>query len=180
MKIDIEKLMKNYRYCLQENFDRDSLTVANFLEEGIQSLFDYIKELQKDINYLIEDPDNVSETCGTFKEERQVMTFEEALTLMRQGKMVTDKNGIVYRLEGKEFEYRIKKESVWNWSPHFSNDIILGEWNIYIEPGYQYLFRKKGTQAWGVLSNRYMSLEEVEKIFEDAGDKDFEFRRIEP
>lgn len=176
MKIDIDQLMKDYWYCLQENFDRDSLTVANFLEDGIQSLFDHIKELQTYIDYLIP----LSETYGTLKEERCIMTFEEALTLMRQGEMVTDKNGTIYRLVGREFEYRTEKESVWNWSANFPNGVVLGEWNTWIEPGYQFLFRKKGTQAWGVLSNRYMSLEEVEKIFEDAGDKDFEFRRIEP
>jgi len=109
------------------------------------------------------------------------MKFEEALSLMREGKTVVAPDGKPWKLEDGEFRYCLPPDSCdpgWHYPPYLRDCDVLGEWTIKEEPKYQYLFRVKGAESWGGVTGGYTSEEEALKHF--VNPEMIELRRIEP
>jgi len=112
------------------------------------------------------------------------MKFEEALALMREGKIAVDPAGQEWKLkDGKIISQTYLSEYIGNpkrqGNFYFSDECILGEWTIKEEPKYQYLVRHKGSTDWNsVTTGKFSSEEEALESFKYP--EEIEIRRVEP
>jgi len=109
------------------------------------------------------------------------MKFEEALSLMREGKTVVAPDGNPWKLENGEFRYCLPPDSCnpgWHHPPYLRECDVLGEWTIKKEPKFQYLWRYRGLIGWNITAGRFYSEEEALASF--TYPERIEVRRIEP